>query len=64
MPPQGPVPSNVEAMPPEGGELPTNLPPMDQAVAAQGAKPQKVRMPDGFENVPLTAEEGMQKLQG
>jgi len=43
-------------------EAPQNLPPVEQALNQQDTTLQKPRMPEGFENAPLTANEGMTNI--
>lgn len=60
-PAQQPMPEG-----PAGQQNPAAQPPVEQAVQNVGAQPQapNARMPEGFENAPLTPEANMDRIQG
>ena len=69
MPPEGaPMPPGAEAplasgepAPAEGMQDPASLSPEDQAVAQVDAQPQNIRLPEGFEDAPLTMADNAAK---
>jgi hypothetical protein len=63
-PPQGEAPAPAP-MGEQANAAPANpqaLPPVDQAVSAQGAVPNAPRMPEGFENAPLTPQANLERM--
>lgn len=63
-PPAGPVPPAPQGQPPVAPQNEAVMPPQEQALAQQGAQPNAVRLPPGMENVPLTPQENLQRMQG
>lgn len=63
-PPQGqpPAPTQGEAMP----QNPAAMPPVDQAIAQQGAQPQDMsaQLPPEFSQIPLTGADNLATMQG
>jgi hypothetical protein len=61
-----PAPAEPAGANPAAEPVPTAMPPVEQAVDQTGAQPQEVgaRMPAGFEEAPLSAEENLARMQG
>jgi len=49
------------AAPPEAMEAPANQPPVEQAMAQAGGQEQKIRLPEGFEDAPLTMQQNAEQ---